>query len=75
MWRASLLPKLNSTTCTYELRKQIFFEQTWGLVIVHHFLGLRVLFETGFKHVQRRVVPVVERILYVLSERNFQLSA
>ena len=42
---------------------------------MHHDFGFGVLFETGFKHVERTVVSVVEGVFNVLFEGHFEFAS
>ena len=58
---------------TYKLNEKVFAEDAWWLVLIDNLFDLRMAFDTAFKQVQWRIIPVVDSILNVFLETQFQL--
>ena len=74
--RRSTLAKLQ--TCfrvyTYQLSEKIFCQNTGRLIVVHHDFSFGVLLQACFKHVERAVISVIKRVLYVFLQRHFEFA-
>lgn len=68
----SQLTRLTDLMSTYKFDEEVFAERQWRLVLVDDILHLTMMLDVAFEQVERRVVSVVDRVLDVLLERDFE---